>query len=84
MMGAQMNIKNAEAYEIASELAEKTGASLTQVVLDALRAQKRELESKDTFERALAIIHNMRARLSPDFLTRDFDDELYDEFGLPK
>ncbi|NJS15620.1 MAG: type II toxin-antitoxin system VapB family antitoxin [Sphingopyxis sp.] len=83
-MGAQMNIKNAEAYEIASELAEKTGSSLTQVVLVALRAQKRELEKEETFERAMAIIQNMRSRMSPEFLARDFDDELYDEFGLPK
>ncbi len=83
-MGVQMNIKNAEAYEIASELAEKTGSSLTQVVLDALRAQKRELEKEETFERAMAIIQDMRSRLSPEFLARDFDDELYDEFGLPK
>lgn len=83
-MGAQMNIKNAEAYEIASALAEKAGTSLTQVVLDALRAQKRELEKEETFERAMAIIQNMRSRLSPEFLTRDFDNELYDEFGLPK
>ncbi len=83
-MGVQMNIKNAEAYEIASALAEKTGSSLTQVVLDALRAQKRELDTEDRFERAMAIIHDMRSRLSPEFLARDFDDELYDEFGLPK
>jgi antitoxin VapB len=83
-MGVQMNIKNAEAYEIASALAEKTGTSLTQVVLDALRAHKQELEKEDRFERAMAIIHDMRARLSPEFLARDFDDELYDEFGLPK
>ena len=83
-MGVQMNIKNAEAYEIASALAEKTGTSLTQVVLDALRAHKQELEKEDRFERAMAIIHDMRSRLSPEFLARDFDDELYDEFGLPK
>ncbi len=83
-MGAQMNIKNAEAYEIASALAEKAGTSLTQVVLDALRAQKRELEKEENFERAMAIIQNMRSRLSPEFLTRDFDNELYDEFGQPK
>lgn len=65
-------------------MAERTGASLTQVVLDALRAQKRELEKEETFERAMAIIQNMRLRLSPEFLARDFDHELYDEFGLPK
>ena len=83
-MGIQMNIKNAEAYEIASALAERKGASMTQVVLDALRAHKHKLESEDRFERALEIIKDMRARMSPEFLALDIDDYLYDENGLPK
>ena len=83
-MGVQMNIKSAEAYEIASALAEKSGASMTQVVLDALRAQKHKLESIDRFDRALEIIHDMRARMSPELLELDIDEYLYDEDGLPK
>jgi antitoxin VapB len=38
--GTPLNIKNAEAYRLASEIAEHTGKSLTRVVLDALRAEK--------------------------------------------
>lgn len=83
-MGVQMNIKSAEAYEIASTLAEKTGVSMTQVVLDALRAHKHDIESEDRFERAMEIIKDMRARMSPEFLALDIDDYLYDENGLPK
>ena len=83
-MGVQMNIKSAEAYEIACALAEKTGTSMTQVVLDALRAHKHELEKEDRFERAMEIIRDMRARMSPELLALDIDDYLYDENGLPK
>jgi antitoxin VapB len=83
-MGAQMNIKNAEAYEIASQLAEKSGTSLTQIVLDALRAHKRELEKEDRFERAMEIIRDMHSRMSPELLALDIDDYLYDENGMPK
>ena len=83
-MGVQMNIKNAEAYEIACALAEKTGASMTQVVLDALRAHKHELEKEDRFERALEIIEDMRSRMSSVLLALDIDDYLYDQNGLPK
>ena len=83
-MGIQMNIKNAEAYEIATALAERKRTSMTQVVLDALRAHKHELESEDRFERAMEIIKNMRARMSPELLALDIDDYLYDENGLPK
>jgi hypothetical protein len=83
-MGAQMNIKNAEATAIAGELAAMTGTSVTQVVLDALRARKRELESEKRFNRAMEIIHDMRARMSPELLALDIDDYLYDENGLPK
>jgi hypothetical protein len=34
-----LNIKDAEAYRLASHIAEITGKSLTRVVLDALRAE---------------------------------------------
>ncbi len=83
-MGIQMNIKNAEAYKIASELAEKSGVGLTQAVLDALRARKWDLEKEDRVKRALEIARDMRARMSPETLALDIDDFLYDEYGLPK
>ncbi|WP_072382957.1 type II toxin-antitoxin system VapB family antitoxin [Novosphingobium sp. NDB2Meth1] len=83
-MGAQMNIKNAEAAELASKLAAMEGKSVTQVVLDALRARERELTAEDRFARAMAICTETAARLSPEMRALDIDDFLYDEYGLPK
>jgi len=83
-MGVQMNIKNAEAYAIATELAGLEGVSLTQVVLEALRARKRELSVEEKVKRAMAIARDMRSRMSPELLALDMDEYLYDENGLPK
>lgn len=83
-MGAQMNIKNAEAAAIAAELAKMEGTSVTQVVLEALRARKRGLSKEEKVARVMAIARDMRARMSPELLALDIDDYLYDENGLPK
>jgi hypothetical protein len=42
-----LNIKDAEAYRLASHIAEITGKSLTRVVLDALRAENERLRSPE-------------------------------------
>jgi hypothetical protein len=39
-----LNIKNQEAYQLAAELAQLTGKSLTRVVLDALRQERERLK----------------------------------------
>jgi len=83
-MGAQMNIKSEEAYALASELAGLEGTSLTQAVLNALRARKRQLSKVEKVERAMAIARDMRARMTPETLALDIDEYLYDEDGLPK
>lgn len=83
-MGAQMNIKSDEAYALATEIAGRTGETLTQVVLEALRARQRALTKDERFEQAMAIARDMRARMSPELLALDIDDFLYDEKGLPK
>jgi antitoxin VapB len=81
-MSFQMNIKNAEAVELATELANLEKTSLTQAVLAALRARKRELTKEDRFERAMAIARDTAARLGPNPI--DHGELLYDEYGLPK
>jgi hypothetical protein len=83
-MGAQMNIKSDEAYELASKIAKAEGISLTQAVVEALRLREREISKEARFAKAMDIIKDMRSRMSPEFLSRDFDDQLYDELGLPK
>lgn len=83
-MGAQMNIKSDEAYALATEIAGRTGETLTQVVLEALRARQRELTKAEKLEQVMALCRDMRARMSPELLALDIEDYLYDEHGLPK
>ena len=84
-MGMQMNIKNAEAYAIASELAGLTGESLTHVVLEALRAQHKRLSREAKIAEIREFCRETRAMMSPEYLAFDIDTELYDEeTGLPK
>jgi len=83
-MGAQMNIKSEEAYALASELASKAGVSLTQAVLDALRARKRELSRAAKLNEVMALCRDTAARMSPETLALDHGELLYDENGLPK
>jgi antitoxin VapB len=83
-MGAQMNIKNAEAYAIATELAELSGTSLTQVVLEALRKQQRELGREAKIAQIMELCRDTASRMSPELRAIDHGELLYDERGLPK
>jgi hypothetical protein len=84
-MGAQMNIKNAEASAIASELAALTGTSVTQVVLEALRARQAKLQRETRIEELMEFCRETAAMMSAEVLAFDIDKELYDdETGLPK
>jgi antitoxin VapB len=81
-----MNIKDPQVRELARRLAERRGTSLTDAVRQALaEALEREQASREGMaERLLEI--GRRAREKADaagivFLT---DDDLYDEWGLPK
>lgn len=82
-MGAQMNIKSDEAYAIAAELAARDDLSMTQVVLEALRAWKRNRDSESIYERALEICRDTAPRLPDTQLSLAHGDLLYDEYGLP-
>ena len=63
-MGVQMNIKNAEAVELAAELARAEGMSQTELVLEALRAWKRQRESESVYKKALEICRDAAPRLA--------------------
>lgn len=83
-MGIQLNIKSEEAYTLASQIAAKTGESLTQVVLEALRARAKAESAEERFTKAMAICRDSAARMSPELKALDIDEYLYDEDGLPK
>ncbi len=81
----QLNIKNAEAYELASELAELTGESLTAAVTKALREtvdRKRRAKGREA-RIAEMLAHGLQYRQLPQRETRTADEILgYDESGL--
>jgi antitoxin VapB len=83
---SQLNIKNPEARELALQLSQLTGESVTRAVTTALR-EKLERETKKKSregpaERLLEI--GRRAAALPVLDPRDPDEMLYDEYGLPK
>jgi hypothetical protein len=82
-MGAQMNIKNAEAVELAAELAVSEGTSRTEIVLEALRALKRQRDSESIYRKALDICRDTAPMLPDTMLSLAHGDLLYDDYGLP-
>ncbi|RYE79504.1 MAG: protein transcription factor [Hyphomicrobiales bacterium] len=82
----QLNIKNAEAYRLATELAALTGESVTAAVTEALREKvERERRAQDREARIEEMLeHGRRYRQLPERDTRTADEILgYDENGLP-
>lgn len=99
-MGApQLNIKDVEATRLARELAELTGETQTEAVRTALRErlerEKAERESQAVrtaeekrreFERVWPALQKIQAEVRKHMKPSDFltDDDLYDEWGLPR
>lgn len=83
----RLNIKNDEAHRLARELADLTGASLTDAVTEALRDQlARETRRRGAGRVATELMElGRRYAALPDADTRGADDILgYDENGLPR
>jgi antitoxin VapB len=93
-MTAQLNIKNGEAYRLATELSAITGESLTEAVTRALaermarekerreprRLSTEEIERRRSSAREIQAAAKALRRPGVQFT----DDDLYDENGLPK
>lgn len=86
-MGAQLNIKSEDAYQLASELAGLTGESLTTAVTRAISERlERERRAQDRDERlrkANEILADIRSRLGYP-LPSSNHDWLFDDDGLPR
>jgi antitoxin VapB len=81
-----MNIKNREAEQLAHELAEATGESLTAAVTEALRERLERVRAQDRggmAGRLLAIGRDLAPRLSEPYRSAEHGELLYDERGLP-
>ena len=95
----QLNIKDAETTRLVRELAKITGETQTEVVRKALRErlerEKAERASREArtaeekrreFEKVWAEIRKIQAGVRKHMKPSDFltDDDLYDEWGLPR
>ena len=81
-----LNIKDPEVYSLAKELAERTHTSMTGAVRTALqeaieRAPKRK---RATVEELTALADRIKAEMDAAGETFLTDDDIYDEWGLPK
>lgn len=83
-----LNIKNREAYNLASELAQLTGQSMTTVVLDALRKQRKELQQQQQkgaqVQELMTIAKRCAAHIRQPVTALEHGDMLYNERGLPQ
>lgn len=80
-------IRNAEADRLARELVERTGETLTEAVVVALRERlDRTPEKADDLEARLARIRAIQDRVAATPVLHEGTDEdlLYDADGLPK
>ena len=87
-MVAQLNIKDEDAYRLASELAALTGESLTAAVTAALRERlererrERDIERAARLARIAALAAEIRASIPGPVSSTDHND-LYGPDGLP-
>lgn len=81
-----LSIKNPEAERLAKELAKRTGESVTQAVVTALRERLQREKGKRTAGSVREAIEEIVQRCAelPDLDTRSPDEILYDEHGLPR
>ncbi|QOZ75374.1 transcription factor [Bradyrhizobium sp. CCBAU 53351] len=82
-----LNIKNSEAHELASELAKRTGESLTAAVTTAVRERLERVRREQgarLSDRLLKIGEDCAKHLKEPYRSADHGDLLYDERGLPR
>lgn len=85
-----LNIKNAEAYRLVKELADQTGESMTQTVIESVRERLQRLRStresdvEDRVRRIDQLARLIHDAAPPGYWDQDFDELLYDENGLPR
>lgn len=76
-----LNIKNAEAYNLASEIAQLTGRSMTAVVIDALRQQlnhiQRQQQKEKRVQELMAIGQRCAAHIKQPVSAQAHGDMLY-------
>jgi antitoxin VapB len=86
-----INIKNERVSQLAVALAEQTGETITDAVGNAIEEKLNAIKKKKSREGIADKIRELskefRAQMSPEWLAKtdeEWDEELYDELGLPK
>jgi len=83
-----LNIKDERVSRLAEELARTTGESITDAVGRAIEARlfeiNRHSRRRGVAKRLMEIGRTCASEAPSGWLTRRFDDELYDERGLPR
>ena len=83
-----LNIKNEETCDLARELAELTGETMTGAITIALRErlerERHQRSAEARFEAIHAIAQRVARNLPPGPSAVEHGDLLYDEHGLPK
>jgi hypothetical protein len=88
-MGIQLNIKDERTVQLARDLAEKLGKSVTEIVREALeeKTRAREAERAAKIARANEIVAEFQRNLPEEWrgkTSKEIMDSIYDEYGLPK
>jgi len=82
-----LNIKNPRTHQLAQELADLTGETLTGAVTEAVRERLERLRHGNAallVDRLLAIGRDCATRLPEPYRSADHADLLYAEDGLPR
>jgi antitoxin VapB len=82
-----MNIKNAEAQQLARELSELTGETMTAAVTEAVRERLERVQKDKGYgvaHRLQLIGKDCAAHLKEPFRSVDHGDFLYNDQGLPR
>ena len=80
-----LNIKNPAAHQLAQELADLTGESLTAAVTEALRERLARVKRKGMADRLMEIGRRTAARLNaPGTKMMEIEDLYDEETGLPR
>jgi len=81
-----INIKNPEVTRLVNELARETGETVTDAVRKAAseRLARLHRQKQGVAEKLRAIADEVAKHASKEWLTWDYDADLYDEKGLPK
>ncbi len=83
-MNMQINIKSAEARELADEITKRTGETITEAVTAALKERLRKLTVEERLARIDILTKEISSRLTEPWKSLDHGEFLYDELGLPK